>query len=157
MLKEELLKKIIAEKDITIAVAESCTGGMLGGLITSISGSSKIFKGGVISYSNDIKINVLKVDEQIINDFGAVSEECAKAMALNVREIFDVDYSISITGIAGPDGGSIEKPVGTVWMACVDEFGVETFLSNFKGNRDDIRNSAVSLAIQVLYNKIFEM
>ncbi|MEI6089113.1 MAG: CinA family protein [bacterium] len=154
---DEMVKKIIADKNITIAVAESCTGGLLGSFITSISGSSKIFKGGIISYSNDIKINILKVDEQIISSFGAVSRECAEAMANNVREIFDVDYSISITGIAGPDGGSEEKPVGTVWLACSDKFGVEAVLCNFSGDREQIRHSAVEKAIHILYSKIFKM
>jgi PncC family amidohydrolase len=154
---DEMVKKIIDEKNKTIAVAESCTGGMLGSFITSISGSSKIFKGGIISYSNDIKINVLKVNEQIISSFGAVSKECAKAMASNVREIFDADYSISITGIAGPDGGSEEKPIGTVWLACSDRFGVEVVLCNFLGDREEIRHLAVEKAIHILYSKIFKM
>jgi PncC family amidohydrolase len=154
---DEMVKNIIEEKNLTIAVAESCTGGMLGSFITSVSGSSKIFKGGIISYSNDIKINVLNVDEKIITSFGAVSKECAQAMASNVREIFDVDYSISITGIAGPDGGSEEKPVGTVWLAFADKFGVEAILCNFTGDREGIRQLAVEKAIHILYSKIFKM
>lgn len=154
---DEIVKKIIEEKNITLTVAESCTGGMLGCIFTSFPGSSKIFKGGIISYSNDVKINVLKVSEQIINDFGAVSKECAEAMATNVRRIFDSDYGFSITGIAGPDGGSLEKPVGTVWLACADKFGTEAFLCNFNGDRENIRYSAVEQAIQILYSKIFEM
>lgn len=154
---DEMVKNIIDEKNITIAVAESCTGGMLGSYITSISGSSKIFKGGIISYSNDIKISILKVDEQIISSFGAVSKECAEAMARNVREIFNTDYSISITGIAGPDGGSDEKPIGTVWIACADKLGVEAVLYNFSGDREGIRYSAIEKAIQILYSKIFRM
>jgi nicotinamide-nucleotide amidase len=154
---DEMVKNIIEEENLTIAAAESCTGGMLGAYITSFSGSSKIFKGGIISYSNDIKISILKVDEQIISSFGAVSKECAEAMASNVREIFDVDYSISITGIAGPAGGSAEKPVGTVWIACADRWGVEAVLCNFPSVREGIRHSAVEKAIQILYSKIFKM
>jgi nicotinamide-nucleotide amidase len=98
-------------------VAESCTGGHLSELITSIPGCSKYYNGSVTSYSNDVKINVLGVNPDIIEKFGAVSRECAEAMARGVANLMDTDYSIATTGIAGPDGGSPEKPVGTCWIA----------------------------------------
>lgn len=154
---KELIMKVVSKKDITLAVAESCTGGLLGSYITSVPGSSKCFKGGIISYSNEAKISVLKVNRSIISEYGAVSKQCAEAMAINVRKIFDSDYGISITGIAGPDGGSEEKPVGTVWLAYADRFGVDAVLCNFKGDRENIRNSAVDKAINILYSKIFDM
>ena len=103
----------------TLSVAESCTGGHLSQLITSIPGCSQYYKGSVTSYSNEVKINVLGVDPDIITNFGAVSRECAEAMARGVAEVMDTDYSIATTGIAGPDGGSKEKPVGTCWIAAV--------------------------------------
>ena len=101
----------------TISVAESCTGGHLSELITSTPGCSRYYNGSVTSYSNDIKINVLGVNPEIISNFGAVSRECAEAMARGVANLMDSDYSIATTGIAGPDGGSAEKPVGTCWIA----------------------------------------
>ena len=101
----------------TISVAESCTGGHLSELITSIPGCSRYYNGSVTSYSNDVKINVLGVNSEIISNFGAVSRECAEAMARGVANLMDSDYSIATTGIAGPDGGSAEKPVGTCWIA----------------------------------------
>ena len=101
----------------TLSVAESCTGGHLSELITSIPGCSKYYNGSVTSYSNDVKINVLGVNPDIIEKFGAVSRECAEAMARGVANLMDTDYSIATTGIAGPDGGSPEKPVGTCWIA----------------------------------------
>jgi nicotinamide-nucleotide amidase len=103
----------------TLSVAESCTGGHLSELITSIPGCSRYYNGSVTSYSNEVKINVLGVDPEIIAKFGAVSQECAEAMAKGVAKLMDTDYSIATTGIAGPDGGSAEKPVGTCWIAAV--------------------------------------
>lgn len=101
----------------TLSVAESCTGGHLSELITSIPGCSRYYKGSVTSYANEVKTDVLGVDPAIIANFGAVSRECAEAMARGVAERLDTDYSIATTGIAGPDGGSAEKPVGTCWIA----------------------------------------
>ena len=106
-----------AARQETISVAESCTGGHLSELITSIPGCSKYYNGSVTSYSNSVKINVLGVNPEIIANFGAVSRECAEAMARGVANLLDTDYSIATTGIAGPDGGSAEKPVGTCWIA----------------------------------------
>jgi nicotinamide-nucleotide amidase len=103
----------------TIAVAESCTGGHLSELITSVPGCSRYYNGSVTSYSNEVKIKVLGVDPAIIANFGAVSQQCAEAMAKGVACLMDSDYSIATTGIAGPDGGSAEKPVGTCWIAAV--------------------------------------
>lgn len=107
---------LAAEQKLTIATAESCTGGLIGAAITSIPGSSAPFKGGIIAYDNDVKMSQLGVPEEILKSHGAVSEKVAKTMAQGALKALDVDLAISVTGIAGPGGGSEEKPVGTVWI-----------------------------------------
>src|ERR1035437_590543 len=108
--------KILSSKNKTLAVAESCTGGYLSHLITLISGSSVYFKGGIIAYDNSIKIAELNVSEETLKNYGAVSIECAKEMAVGVLKKFDVDFALSTTGIAGPTGERPGKPVGLVWI-----------------------------------------
>ena len=114
-----LIKKIInllKRKKLKIAVAESCTGGMLSSIFTSINGSSKVFKLGLVAYSNESKIRVLNVSKKIINKYGAVSEQVCEAMAKNVAKMAKTNMSISVTGIAGPNGGTRKKPVGLVFI-----------------------------------------
>ena len=108
--------KKLNKKKLKISFAESCTGGMLANTITSISGSSKVFNLGFITYSNQAKIKILNVNKDIINQFGAVSYECCKAMVLNLSKISGSHINVSITGIAGPNGGSKNKPVGLVYI-----------------------------------------
>ena len=115
-LAKKIVKKLIKKK-IKIAIAESCTGGMLSSAITSVSGSSKVFNLGLIVYSNLSKIKILKVSKKIIRKYGAVSEQVCKAMAQNVTKISKTNMSASITGIAGPSGGTMKKPVGLVYVA----------------------------------------
>ena len=103
-------------RGVTISTAESCTGGGLSACFVSVPGSSSWFKGSAVAYQNEIKTGLLGVSEKILSEKGAVSKECAAAMAEGARRIFDTDLAVSITGIAGPDGGSAEKPVGTVWI-----------------------------------------
>lgn len=122
----------------TISVAESCTGGLISHLFTSIPGSSVYYLGSVTSYANSVKEGVLGVPAEIIKKHGAVSSECAAAMASGVRELTGSDFSVATTGIAGPGGGSEEKPVGTVWVGVSSEEGTETFKIQYKGDR--IRN-----------------
>lgn len=107
---------IASEKNITIATAESCTGGLIGAAITSIPGSSTPFKGGIIVYDNKVKHKMLGVPPGMIAKYGAVSREVARAMAKGAVEALNVDIAVSVTGIAGPGGGSEDKPIGTVWM-----------------------------------------
>jgi len=107
---------IFTEKKISIAIAESCTGGYICHIFTNISGASNVFERGVVSYSNAAKIEFLNVDAEVIEEYGAVSENVAEQMARNIREISKVDIGIGITGIAGPTGGSKEKPVGLVYI-----------------------------------------
>ena len=107
---------VACEKKISIATAESCTGGLIGAAITSIPGSSTPFKGGIIAYNNSVKNKLLGVPAGMIHKYGAVSREVARAMAIGAIEAVNVDIAVSVTGVAGPGGGSEEKPVGTVWM-----------------------------------------
>lgn len=124
---EESLVKKLKEKNMTIATAESCTGGEIAKRITDISGSSAVFKTGIVAYSNETKMNILGLDEEILKNHGAVSAECAKAMAEGLFKIANSDLAISTTGIAGPTGGTDEKPVGLIYMALCD--GKDTFVT----------------------------
>jgi nicotinamide-nucleotide amidase len=136
-------------RGLTLAVAESCTGGMLGERITAISGSSDVFLGGVIAYSNDVKTGQLGVPGRLLEEHGAVSERVALAMAAAVRSSTGASIGISITGVAGPDGGTVEKPVGTVWFA-VDMAGEPpaTVLLRLWGDRAEIRFRATQAALE---------
>lgn len=123
---EVVLGKLLASKGKTIATAESCTGGGIAALITSVPGASAYFEGSVVSYSNRIKKDVLKVKEETLQEFGAVSEETAREMLSGVLKLLSTDYGIAVSGIMGPDGGTKEKPVGTVWIAVGSKDGVRT-------------------------------
>lgn len=114
---EKVIGDLLREKQMTVSTAESCTGGMIAHKITSVSGSSEYFLGSIVSYANDVKINELGVDQEDIEKHGAVSEQVVTQMAEGVRQKLKTDFAIATSGIAGPDGGSIEKPVGTVWIA----------------------------------------
>jgi len=118
---ESVIGNLLKSKRMTLATAESCTGGNISQLITSIAGSSDYFKGAVIAYSNEIKEQILGVPHQTLVTYGAVSEETVTAMAANVRERFGTDFAIAVSGIAGPDGGTAEKPVGTIWICIATE------------------------------------
>lgn len=120
---EENLGKLLVEHNKTVATAESCTGGYLAHLFTKVPGSSRYLMGGIVAYSNEIKMNRLGVKEQTLIDHGAVSEQTIREMAENVREKFGTDIGVASSGVAGPGGGSEEKPVGTVWIAYADEKG----------------------------------
>ncbi|HCL79786.1 MAG TPA: hypothetical protein DIC53_07455, partial [Synergistaceae bacterium] len=135
----------------TVACAESCTGGLVGGAVTEVPGSSAVFLGSAVCYSDEAKRRVLSVDEGILRDRGAVSEECARAMAEGARELFGADVAVSVTGIAGPDGGSDKKPVGTVWFAVAHSDGSRPVLRRFTGDRWAIRNRATTAALELLW------
>ena len=141
------LGKILIEKNLTIACAESCTGGLLTSRLTDVAGSSAYVQGGIISYSNEIKNSVLKVKSETLKNFGAVSEQTARQMSNNVRELFKTNIGVGITGIAGPGGGSSEKPVGTVYISVsnADKTFVKKF--NFVGSRIEIKNKSCDAAI----------
>jgi len=131
-----VIGRMLAESGKTMAVAESCTGGNIAHFLTSNAGSSAYFKGGVIAYSNEIKNKLLNVSVNLIENFGAVSQQVAEGMALGAKKIMNSDYSVATTGIAGPDGGSDEKPVGTVWIAVAGPSGVKCKKYIFKHNRE---------------------
>lgn len=138
----------------TLSTAESCTGGMISSLITSVPGSSEYFLGSVTSYANGVKENVLGVPAEIIAEHGAVSSECVAAMAEGVRRITSSDYSVATSGIAGPGGGSEEKPVGTVWVGVSSDNGTETFRLKFNSDRKRNIERFSSSALHILLNKI---
>jgi nicotinamide-nucleotide amidase len=147
---KSLVKKLIKKK-LKISFAESCTGGMLSSSITSISGSSKIFTLGLVTYSNLSKIKVLKVNKNIIKKYGAVSPECCKAMALNLSKISKAHINVSITGIAGPNGGTKSKPVGLVYVGIKrgKTIHIEKILFKSK-NRKSIQRATVKKALEIV-------
>ena len=142
---EEVVGGLLKSNSNTLATAESCTGGYLAHLVTSIAGSSAYFKGSVISYSNEIKVNELGVNAADIDSYGAVSQQVVEQMAIGGREKMNADYCLSTSGIAGPDGGTEEKPVGTVWIALAGKEGVQSKLLHLGEHRfRNIRRSALS-------------
>jgi nicotinamide-nucleotide amidase len=153
-LMEEIIGKILIRKKKTLSVAESCTGGLLGSKITDINGSSKYFYGGVCTYTNNSKIDILKVREATLKKFGSVSEEVAIEMAVNVKKKFYSDIGISITGIAGPAGGTKQKPVGTVYIGYSDKKNTFAKFFLFGTYRERNRQRAVMSALIILYNQI---
>lgn len=132
---EECIGRLLSSHGKTVSAAESCTGGLISSLFTSIPGSSEYYLGSVTSYANEVKSAVLGVSEDTILKFGAVSSECVAAMAEGVRTITGSDYSVATSGIAGPGGGSESKPVGTVWIGISSQMGTETFRMQFRGDR----------------------
>lgn len=142
---EELLKL-----NTTIATAESCTGGLLSAKIVDYPGVSKIFKGGVVCYSNESKINLLDVDEEVLKKYGAVSSQTVEKMAENVSRKFSADIGIGVSGIAGPTGGTEEKPVGLVYIGIHFENATRVFEKRFSGDRNSIRWRAVYSAFDEL-------
>ena len=149
------LVKLLTKKKLTISFAESCTGGLLSSSITSISGSSKVFKMSLITYSNNAKIKYLKVPKKTITKYGAVSYETCLSMVKNLSKISKSNISISITGVAGPKGGTKLKPVGLVYIGC--KKGDKTIIkkNKFKNkNRKSIQNATVNQAFKMILNLI---
>ena len=145
---------ILKAHKCTLSTAESCTGGMISSMITSVPGSSEYFLGAVTSYANSVKQNVLGVPAEIIEKYGAVSSECVAAMAEGVRKLTCSDYSVATSGIAGPGGGSEEKPVGTVWIGVSSKEGTETFRLRFNSDRKRNIERFSSSALHILLNKL---
>ena len=147
----KLLIKLLIRKKIKISVAESCTGGLLASAITSISGASKIFNLGLVTYSNQAKIKILKVNKKIIKKYGAVSHECCYAMVNNLSKISKANINASITGIAGPRGGTKKKPVGLVYIGVKKggKIKINKFLFKSK-KRSSIQKATVKKALNLL-------
>ena len=149
-----LIKKL-NKKKLKISFAESCTGGLLTNTITSISGASKVFNMGFITYSNQAKIKILKISKNIIIKYGAVSPECCKAMVVNLSKISKANINVSITGIAGPNGGTKEKPVGLVYIGIKKGNKIIIIKNLFKSKkRKSIQRSTVKKAIKVVNSLI---
>ena len=147
---KNLVKKLIKKK-LKISFAESCTGGMLASSITSVSGASKVFNLGLITYSNQAKINVLKINKSLIKKYGAVSAECCEAMVKNLSKISKANINVSITGIAGPNGGTKQKPVGLVYIGI--KRGNKTQINKcfFKNKtRSSIQKATVKKALKLV-------
>jgi len=134
----------------TLATAESCTGGLAGQMLTSLPGASEYYLGGIVSYANRVKIDQLSVPADVLAECGAVSGPVAEAMARGVRERLGADFGVAITGVAGPDGGTKEKPVGLVYTALVSEAGAEVHRDRFTGDREIIRLRAALAALNAL-------
>ena len=141
---------------LTIAVAESCTGGLLGARLTSIPGSSDVVFGGVIAYANEVKRDFLGVDQKLIDAHGAVSEEVVRQMAEGARNRLHASIGIGITGVAGPGGGTPEKPVGTVWIGLAQQDGTRALQLRLIGDRDEIRRRATQSALELLRRALSE-
>jgi len=146
----ENLVALLTARGLVCATAESCTGGGVGSAITGVPGSSAVFAGGVISYSNAVKCGVLGVSKQDLDRVGAVSPEVAAQMADGARRLLKTDLAVSLTGIAGPDGGSDEKPVGLVWFGISSSDGTRTEKCLFRGDRTQVRAQAVIHALGML-------
>ena len=151
---QEALGRLLSIQGKTLSTAESCTGGTISQLITSIPGSSEYFLGGVTSYANSVKTGVLGVAPEIIEKHGAVSSECVAAMAEGVRRLTGSDYSVATSGIAGPGGGTPEKPVGTVWVGVSSQKGTETYKVQYKGDRKRNIERSAAFALNSIRKKI---
>src|SRR6056300_81377 len=151
---KNLVKKLIKKK-LKISFAESCTGGMLSSSITSISGSSKVFNLGLVTYSNEAKVKILRVNKSIINKYGAVSAECCKSMVVNLAKISKANINVSVTGIAGPNGGSKTKPVGLVYIGIKNNNKLLITKNIFKQrNRKAIQKATLKITLEIIKSLI---
>jgi nicotinamide-nucleotide amidase len=151
---EAVVGDLLRKNHATVSVAESCTGGMLGERFTQVPGSSEYFVGGFITYSNEMKIELLGVTPEILAEHGAVSKETAEAMALGARRRTNSTYALSITGVAGPDGGSEAKPIGTTHIGLAGPTGIEVLKRQFIGDRARIRSFASQMALDLLRRRL---
>lgn len=139
-----------ALKGKTLATAESCTGGGIGAALTAVPGASKVYVGGVISYTNDVKNRVLGVDQEVLDKYGAVSAPVAGAMASGVRKLMQADVAVSVTGLAGPGGDTFGNPVGTVCIGYADKRQRLAKQFHFYGDRDEIREQSIRAALELV-------
>jgi PncC family amidohydrolase len=148
------LQQLCIEKGVSIAVAESCTAGLIASKLTTLPGSSSYFNGGVVAYQNEIKTKILGVSQSIIDEKTEVSVEVVKQMAKSVLEKFDANFAIATTGYAGPAGGTNKNPIGTVFIAIASVVGVVVNRFVFLGDRQSVVNQASESALSLLYNEI---
>jgi len=144
----------LTKHNFSIATAESCTGGLLAHILTSVSGSSNYYVGGIVAYSNRIKEKLLGVRPETLEQHGAVSSQTAQEMAVGIREKFKTDIGLSTTGIAGPTGGTPAKPVGLVWIGLSFKAKTTTIKCQFDGDREQVKTSSVQKILQVLLNDL---
>ena len=146
--------KILKKKKYSITFAESCTGGLLSATMVSVPGVSEVYKMGFVTYANKAKHKLLGVKKKTLRKYGAVSEECAYEMAFGAAKAADADVAVSVTGIAGPDGGTASKPGGTVYIGCC--IGKEACVRRyqFTGDREEVRQSSVDAALELLYAEL---
>ncbi|MBZ0189504.1 MAG: nicotinamide-nucleotide amidohydrolase family protein, partial [Candidatus Obscuribacterales bacterium] len=149
---ESVVARLLIKNNLTVSLAESCTGGLVSKRLTDVPGSSAFIGLNLVTYSNQAKIKELEIDAQLLSDFGAVSAECARAMAKGIRRKSDTDTGIGVTGIAGPDGGSPDKPVGLVYLALDSKMGVELVELNLgeKSTRSEIRHATANATLNML-------
>ena len=147
---EDDLLTVYSARGLTLATAESCTGGLLAGRITDVPGSSRFFLGGVVSYANEVKENLLNIERAVLIEHGAVSEMVARQMARGVLDLLEADVTISITGVAGPGGGTLEKPVGLVWFGLADKDHTRAEYHIWGGDRAQNRELSVIHALRLL-------
>lgn len=148
---EQKIGRILKHRQMTVTTAESCTGGLVSGTLVNVEGISDVFKEGFVTYSNQSKQKLLNVKEETLEQYGAVSRQTAMEMAKGAAEAADADAAIAVTGIAGPGGGTPEKPVGLVYIGCYVKGKIIAKKCFYGGNRESIRNSAVKEALEILY------
>ena len=146
---EKIIEKL-ASQNQTISFAESCTGGRIAAAFTSVSGASEVLDGSVVTYSNAIKHTWLNVDNEVLEKFGAVSSQCVSQMLEGIKNLSGADYALVVSGVAGPTGGSEEKPVGTVYIGLQTPFSQEVFQCFFHGEREHVQEQSTAFAIEKL-------
>jgi nicotinamide-nucleotide amidase len=148
--------RLLAARGASVATAESCTGGLLGGALTEVPGSSAWYRGGLVCYADDLKVALARVPDELVRVHGAVSEPVARALASGARDVCGADFGIGITGVAGPDGGTADKPVGTVHLAVADGGSGRAVKLDWPGNRALIRRRAVTIALDLLRRRLLD-
>ena len=152
--KAKEVVELLIQRGLKVTSAESCTGGLFAAHITSVSGSSECFEGSFVTYSNEIKHRMINVREETLEKYGAVSEECILEMAENSRKIMKSDIAIAISGIAGPSGGTDDKPVGLVWICLAAEGYIKAYKNIFSGDRQEVREQSVMFSLNLIENFI---
>lgn len=152
----EEIQRVLSQRRETVSTAESCTGGLLASWLTQLPGSSAVYLGGVSAYANSVKQQILRISQELLNNYGAVSPEVAQAMAASIRNLTGSTYALSITGVAGPGGGTAAKPVGTVFCGIASPRGVRFVRLALVGDRDVIRQQSALRAMAELKEEIFK-
>lgn len=154
MTSSALIIEQLRRRGLSLGVAESCTGGLLAAALTDVPGASDVFRGGIVAYHNDVKQALLRVDAEILTMHGAVCRETAEAMASGALKVLEVDVAVAITGIAGPGGGSPEKPVGLVYIAVAGPQSTFVTKNVFEGSRDSVRRQSVARSLELLMEQL---